>query len=215
MQHQDLRDEILASYRQLIAAGLGTGASGNLSARCDGGMLITPTGIVPAAMRSEQLVQMTLQGDVGEGQLLPSSEWHMHAAIYHARPEVEAVVHCHSRYATILACVHLPIPPIHYMVAITGADSVPLADYARFGTEQLAANVLAAMGEGGACLLANHGQITAADSLGQALRVAEEVEEMAAVYWGTQAIGGGKNLSDADMSEVRLAFAGYGQQSDQ
>jgi L-fuculose-phosphate aldolase len=201
------------AYRQMIAGGLGTGSSGNLSQRVDGGMLITPTGVLPCELQPAQLVLMSLAGELGEGELLPSSEWHMHAGIYQARPDVNAVVHCHSRHATILACTHRPLPAVHYMVAITAGDEVPVAPYATFGTPALAASAVAALGDKGlACLLANHGQVAVGASLSQALRVAQEVEELAAIYCGCLAVGEARVLSGEAMAEVRAAFAHYGQQ---
>jgi len=214
MSKDSARSDLVAAYRKLIDAGLCTGSSGNLSVRSDLGMLITPTGVPPTALEAFDVVDMSLAGRMAEGQLLPSSEWHMHAAIYQARPDINAVVHCHSRYATILACAHRPIPAIHYMIAATAADEVPVAPYATFGTEALAQSTVITLGRGRACLLANHGQIAAGVSLAQALAVAVEVEELAAIYWGSLAIGGGEVLSQEAMMEVRTAFAGYGQQHD-
>jgi L-fuculose-phosphate aldolase len=215
MNQVDQREQLVQGYRELSAAGLGTGSSGNLSVRAYDGMLITPTGIAPQALEPGQAVAMSLAGDVAEGQLRPSSEWQLHAAIYTARPDVQAVVHCHSRYATILACAHRTIPALHYMIAITGVDEIPLAPYATFGTPALAEAVVTGLGEGGACLLANHGQLAAATDLARALRIAREVEELAAMYWGCLAIGGGNILTDDAMDEVRAAFATYGQQAAQ
>lgn len=206
------REAISSHYRKLIDSGLGTGSSGNLSIRTDVGMLITPTGIQAADLSPEQLVEVSLDGNVSPGQLLPSSEWHMHAAVYRNRPEIESVVHCHSRYATILACAHRTIPAIHYMIAATGGEEVPLAPYATFGTNALAASVLQALQGRLACLLANHGQIAIGHDIDQAMRVASEVEELAAIYWGTLAIGGGQILKGSEMQEVQQAFATYGQQ---
>ena len=214
MSKDSARSDLVAAYRNMIDAGLGTGSSGNLSVRSDLGMLITPTGVPPAALEAFDVVDMSLAGRVAQGQLLPSSEWHMHAAIYRARPDINAVVHCHSRYATILACAHRPIPAIHYMIAVTAADEVPVAAYATFGTEALAQSTVGTLGRGRACLLANHGQIATGVDLDQALTVALEVEELAAIYWGSLAIGGGEVLSQEAMMEVHTAFAGYGQQHD-
>ena len=214
MSKDSARSDLVAAYRNMIDAGLGTGSSGNLSVRTGQGMLITPTGVPPVALEAFDVVDMSLAGRVAQGQLLPSSEWHMHAAIYLARPDINAVVHCHSRYATILACAHRPIPAIHYMIAVTAADEVPVAPYATFGTEALAQSTVGTLGQGRACLLANHGQIAAGVSLDQALKVALEIEELAAIYWGSLAIGGGEVLSQEAMMEVRTAFAGYGQQHD-
>jgi L-fuculose-phosphate aldolase len=207
------RSATVRAYRALVAAGLGTGSSGNLSQRSAGGMLITPTGVAPAQLAASQLVQMSLTGEAAAGQLLPSSEWHLHAAIYRARPDINAVVHCHSRYATILACAHRPLPALHYMIASTGLDEVPVAPYATFGTPALAASAVTALGERGrACLLANHGQVAAGPDLTRALRLAQEVEELAAIYWGSLAIGGGQLLSADAMAAVHRAFSHYGQQ---
>ena len=209
------RESLVRAYRQLVAAGLGTGTSGNLSLRSPEGMLITPTGIAPHDLKPRDLVAMSLCGEVTPGALRPSSEWHMHGAIYAGRPDVQAIVHCHARHATILACRRTPIPAIHYMIAITGRDSVPVAPYATFGSEALAQAVVDALGEGRACLLANHGLIAVGSGLDQALRVAEEVEELAAIYCGCLATGGGEVLSSEQMEEVQQAFATYGQQDNQ
>ncbi|MEH6569739.1 MAG: class II aldolase/adducin family protein [Halioglobus sp.] len=211
---QAQREAIVAHYRDLIASGLGTGSSGNLSTRVDGGMLITPTGILAEQLSPDQLVHVSLAGDVAEGQLRPSSEWHMHAVVYRDRPEIEAVVHCHSRYATILACAHKPIPAIHYMIAVTQSGEIPVAPYATFGTNALAESVIAGLAGRLASLLANHGQIAIGHNLEEAMRVAREVEELASIYWGSLAIGGGRILDKQEMSDVQAAFTTYGQQSD-
>jgi L-fuculose-phosphate aldolase len=207
------RGALVQAYRQMLATDLGTGSSGNVSQRTAKGMIITPTGVAPGELEASQVVSMSLAGRVDAGQLQPSSEWHLHAAIYQARPDIGALVHSHSRHATILACAHRPLPAVHYMIAVTGVDEVPLAPYATFGTPALAESAVVAMGKHGlACLLANHGQVAAGANLAQAIRVAQEVEELAAIYLGTLAIGGGEALSTEAMAEVRGAFVNYGQQ---
>jgi L-fuculose-phosphate aldolase len=209
------RAALVDAYRAMIAAGLGTGSSGNLSLRAGAGMLITPSGVDPAELQPQQLVAMSLAGELAEGQLLPSSEWHLHAAIYRARADINALVHCHSRHATILACAHKPIPALHYMIAAAAVNEIPVAAYATFGTRALAESAVAAMGQQGlACLLANHGQVAGGATLPRALRLAQEVEELAAIYWGSLAIGEGKVLSNQAMAEVHSAFVTYGQHAD-
>ena len=212
--HEADRHELVNCYRELLAAGLGTGTSGNVSGRSTAGMLITPTGVAPDKMEAEQLVSMSLAGAVATDQLLPSSEWHMHAAIYQARPDVGAVVHCHSRFATTLACTGRTIPAIHYMIAVAHGSEIPLAPYATFGTEALAHSVAQALTAGQACLLANHGQIAVGADPAAALRVAIEVEELAAIYWHALAVGGEQILTEQQMVEVKAAFVDYGQQRD-
>ena len=124
---------------------------------------------------------------------------------------VNGIVHCHSRYATILACAGKPIPALHYMVGVSGKPEIPLAPYATFGSVELADHVADALAGGYACLMANHGLIAAAPSLERALFVAEEIEEQAAVYWGTLAIGGPVTLTAGEMDDNFRQFRTYGQ----
>ena len=197
--------------RSLTSLGLSPGKSGNASTRGTDGMLITPSGIASASMHERQIVAVRLDGTVTAGSVAPSSEWRMHAAIYAARPEVAAIVHCHSRHATALACCARDIPAFHYMVAIAGGDSVRCAPYALFGSAGLAAHAVDALHERRACLLANHGQITLGTTLESALALAAEIEELAAQYLATLLIGGPVLLGQGEMSEVLARFGNYGQ----
>lgn len=206
------RRQLAAAYRRMEKEGLVSGQAGNLSLRVVEGMLITPSGAVPGEMQPDDAVRMSLSGEVAPGQLRPSSEWQLHAAVYSRRPDLKALVHCHSRYATILACARRPIPALHYMIDLSGGDEIPLAPYATFGTDELARAVADTLGTGAACLLANHGQVAGAGDLDAAVRIAREVEELAALYWGCLAIGGAHVLDARDMDAVREAFAGYGRQ---
>jgi len=207
-----LREEIVRVMVAMDARGLNRGASGNVSARLDDAMLITPTGVPPADLDPSQIVRIGVDGGWPAEGLQPSSEWRMHAGILRGRPDVNAVVHCHSRHATILACAGRDIPSMHYMVAMAGGSSVPLAPYATFGSMALAEAVVEALAGRNATLMANHGQIAVAASLSRALAIAEEVEEQAAVYWGTLAIGGPKLLDAEEMTRVIELFKTYGQQ---
>lgn len=209
---QETREQIVALNSAMISSGLSHGTSGNISARVEEGLLITPTGVKPDQLQPEHIVLVSLEGDVAGDQLLPSSEWEMHARIYATRQEAQAVVHCHSRYATILACARKPIPPLHYMIAVTASYEIPCAEYATFGSTELAESSVQALQGRFACLLANHGQIAMGMDLEGALRMASEVEELAATYWGCLAIGGPTLLDKQQMDDVLVAFASYGQQ---
>ncbi len=203
---------VVEGLRGLAEHGLNRGTAGNVSVRTAAGMLITPTGLSPAELSPGHIVHMALDGSVDAQQLAPSSEWRIHADIYRGHPGVHAVVHCHSAYATMLACARRAIPAVHYMVAAAGAREIPLAGYATFGTAQLSRAAVAALADCAACLLANHGQIATAEHLPGALKLAALVEELAQCYWGTLAIGGPVILDAAQMDEVMAAFANYGQQ---
>ena len=208
----DSRQQVVTALQHLVQAGLTSGSSGNVSVRTDAGMLVTPTGVLPRDLQAEHIVSMQLDGTVDAGQLTPSSEWRMHADIYADKPGLDAVVHCHSNYATILACAHKSIPAQHYMIAASGSYEIPLADYATFGSQALSDAALAALSASLACLLANHGQLATGFNLEGALKLAELVEELAHWHWGALAIGGPKLLSQEQMDEVMTAFAHYGQQ---
>lgn len=192
--------------------GLNRGTSGNLSARLPGGFLITPTGIPYDALTAADVVRLDARGVAAPGQLKPSSEWRFHCDIYAARPQVGAIVHTHSRYASALACQRRELPAFHYMVAAAGGDSVRCADYATFGTAQLSANALAALEGRHACLLANHGVIATGAHLAGALALAEEIESLATQYCAALATGTPVLLDAAEMARVVAQFEGYGKQ---
>ena len=206
-----LRLQIVETLQAMAARGLNRGTSGNVSARLGESLLITPTGVAPEALTAESIVRLDADGAPAPGSLKPSSEWRMHLGILRRRPDCHAVVHCHSRHATILACAGRPIPAVHYMVAVGGGAGVPLAPYAIFGSAELADGVADVLDGRYAALMANHGQIVVAPSLGRALVIAEEIEEQAAVYWGTLLIGGPNLLTPAQMGAVAAQFRGYGQ----
>lgn len=207
-----LRRAIVDACRRVAASGLSPGKSGNVSARIDGGMIITPTGVAYEKLRPQDMVAMRFDGDAATG-LLPSSEWPFHAAIYRARGDAQAIVHTHSPHATSLACLGKGIPAFHYMVAVAGGDRIECAPYATFGTNELARNAVAALGkERRACLLSNHGQIAFGASVEAALLLAEEVETLAAQYWRALQIGKPHILPADEMKRVLKKFSTYGQQ---
>lgn len=213
LNEDELRARMVAVMQAMDARGLNRGTSGNVSVRCGEAMLVTPSGVPPERLTADQMVLVQADGSTQEGALKPSSEWRMHQQILVRRPDANAVVHCHSRHATILACAGREIPSMHYMVAVSGGSSVPVAPYATFGSAELAEAVVETLDGRSAALMANHGQIVVARSLDRALAIAEEVEEQAAVYWGTLAIGGPKLLSEEEMQRILQRFAGYGQKS--
>jgi L-fuculose-phosphate aldolase len=208
-QEQSLRAKIVSVMQQMTERGMNRGTSGNASARLGDGLLITPTGVPTEQLTPEAIVRLDANGRADPGSLKPSSEWQMHLGIYVRRADAQAIVHCHSRYATILACSGRTIPSLHYMVGVSGKNTIPLAPYALFGSRALADAVITTLDGGLACLMANHGQITLGRDLDRASMIAEQVEEQAAVYWGTLAISEPTLLSPEQMSEVFEQFKAY------
>ena len=135
----------------------------------------------------------------------------MHAAIYRAL-DSRAVVHAHAPWATTLAALREPVPPVHYALARAGGR-VPVADYATYGSEALAANAAAAMREAGttACLLANHGVVATGPDLDATFETLDAVEFTARVFLGASAVGAPVELADDEIRRVARKFETYGQ----
>jgi L-fuculose-phosphate aldolase len=209
-----LREAIIAKCRWMNAAGLNQGTSGNISARWGDAMLITPSATPYDAMEPEMIAAMPLQGDYGswDGPLKPSTEWRFHLDILRAKPEVGAVVHTHSTYATVLAIARKEIPACHYMMAAFGGMEIRCAPYATYGTEALSRHALAALDGRSGCLLANHGMIATGATLDKAMWLAVELETIAKQYYLSLAIGGPVLLREADIADTAKSFGSYGLQ---
>lgn len=205
------REEICAAMVALVDSGLNRGASGNVSVRDDDHMLITPSGVPPREILAEDIARMPLAGD-GEwtGTLPPSVEWRFHRDILRARPEMNAVVHTHAPWSTVLAVARRPIPAVHYMIAAFGGTDIRVCDYATYGTPELSAAVLAALEGRAGCLMANHGMVVGAATLSRALWLANELEALAHQTFHAALIGGAVLLDDAQIAETAKGFATYG-----
>ncbi|WP_240791297.1 class II aldolase/adducin family protein [Roseomonas sp. AR75] len=208
------RAALVAAASALDAAGHMPQKSGNLSLRTAQGFVITPSGLPYAAMTEAALVDCAPDGTpLTDG--LPSSEWRLHAAIYRARPDAQAVVHTHAPRATALACARRGIPPIHYMITLAGPvgrAGIPCAPHATFGTEALAQECVATLGDGlRATLLANHGVVALGATLAGAVALAREVENLAGQYLDLLAARlDPVLLSEAELAEAAAQLKGYG-----
>jgi len=208
-----LAEAVIVTAQAMSCSGLSAGRSGNVSARDGARVLITPTGMAYEGLKPEDIVSMALDGSVPPGSRKPSSEWHFHAAIYAARPDIGGIVHTHSNAATALACREEGIPAFHYMVAAAGGADIRCAPYATFGTEALAQYALVALEDRQACLLSHHGVIACGASLEKAYELAWEVETLADQYIRARMLGDVPLLSDDEMAIVLRKFQSYGQQS--
>jgi len=212
MQLLTERTAIVQYGKKLLTSQLTTGTGGNLSIynRKEGLIAIKPSGINYDEIRPEDVVIVTPQGELVEGDHVPSIEIRFHLALLQARPEINAVVHTHQVYATTLACLHWELPAVHYLVGFSGSK-VPLAKYATFGSQELSDNILAAIGNHNACLMANHGLVTVGKDLAAAFAVAEVLELVAHIYIQARSIGEPVILSDDEMQAVIDKFDSYGQ----
>ena len=214
LDDQALRQQLVTVARRMNGTGLNQGTSGNLSVRIEEGILVTPSSLPYEQMEVGDLVALDLSGQpLKEKQRRPSSEWRLHADVLSCRPEAMAVLHCHPIHATALACHDRGIPAFHYMVAVAGGDEIRCAPYATFGTKELSDNVVNALAQRTACLLARHGMVTLGKDLESALRVAVEVETLARMYLQALQLGEPPLLSTQQMQAVHAQFRGlhYGQ----
>lgn len=209
---QQQREAIVRYGRKTISSQLTTGAGGNLSIvdRAAGRVAISPSGIEYDDLQPRDVVITDLDGQVVEGQYKPSSELGFHLALYRKRPDVQAVLHTHSVYATTMACLGWEIPAVHYLVGFSG-HKVPLAPYATFGTPELARNVAEGIGAHNAVLLANHGLVAVGADLARAFNTAEEIELVARIYYQARSVGEPVILPAEEMERVLAKFATYGQ----
>lgn len=208
----DLRAEVIRGCRALTSLGLTYGTSGNVSVRRDAeSLFISPTGMAYEALVPDDVPLVTLNGR-WFGRRRPSSEWRFHRDIMATRAEVGAIVHAHSRYATALACTGRGIPAFHYMVAVAGGADIRCAPYHPFGTQELSDAALTALQARKACLLGHHGIIAVGRDLEAALKLAGEVESLAAQYCTALALGNVGLLDEAEMRRVVEKFRTYGSQ---
>jgi len=213
-EERQLREAIIAKCRWMNASGLNQGTSGNISARYKDRMLITPSATPYDAMKPEMIAAMPLDRDDGswDGPLKPSTEWRFHLDIMRGRPDVGAVVHTHSTYATVLAIARKPIPACHYMMAAFGGNDIRCAGYARYGTAELSELALVALEGRNGCLLANHGMIAVGANLDKAMWLAVELETIARQYYLSLALGSPHILSEAEIADTAKGFSTYGLQ---
>jgi len=208
---EEERKSIVQYGRNLINAQLTTGTGGNLSIynRAEGLVAIKPTGVAYFDMTPLDVVVIDLGGHIMDGKLKPSSETQFHLGLYKFRADINAVVHTHQVYATTIACLNWELPAVHYLVGVSG-NKVPLAAYATFGSQALSENILGAIGNYNACLLANHGLVTVGTTIGAAFAAAEEIELVSRLYYQTKCIGNPFILSDEEMKEVIKKFKNSG-----
>lgn len=182
MNYAALRQEIVDTCLAAFREGLFTGTSGNLSCRVEKDeLLITPTSVRYDVLRAEDIVHLRLDGTVLSGALKPSSEWRMHAAVYRAYDDVNAVFHTHSPNATAFAVVRQSIPAVLIESRIFLGGDIRCADYATPGTQAVGENAIPVLQRRGGCTLANHGVLAVGESLAQAYLRAEYIEDTARI----------------------------------
>lgn len=206
------RLELVEYGKKLITHNLTKGTGGNLSIydRKNGMVAITPSGIDFFEIKPEDIVVVDINGNILDGDKKPSSELAMHMIFYKNREDINSVIHAHTTYTTVLGCLRWELPPTHYMIAVAG-NNVRCADYATFGTKELAENAYEGMKDRKAVILANHGILAGTTDLANAFNIIEEIEYCSEVYYRAKSIGDPVILDDDEMKLMEKKFKLYGQ----
>src|SRR5947208_797145 len=189
------REQVARVSRRLASEGLVLGTAGNVSARRDELVAITPTGAALAELEPQQVSVVDLEsGDLVDGELAPTSEVELHLGVYR-RYGAGAVVHTHAPWATALSCSLDELPCVHYGMLLLGGP-VRVAPYRTFGTPELADAVLEALDGRTAALMANHGALNFGPDMDKAVEGALLLEWACEVYWRAAALGEPRTLGE-------------------
>jgi L-ribulose-5-phosphate 4-epimerase len=214
MNYTRERQQIIDIGQEIHRQRLVAGTWGNVSCRLATAnhILITPSGMPYESLQPGDLVILAADGTIVEGNRKPSSESPLHVQIYHQRPEVRAIVHVHSPWASAYAVAHQPIPMLLEESAQVLGASVPVASYAHAGSNELADSACEALGkEHKAVLLANHGLVGLGKDLEEALLVCVIAEKTAMIGLLAGALGKVNSLPAEDVKFLHQSFQHYGQ----
>ena len=182
------RDDLTEATREMYRRGLVGAYSGNTSLRLtnsgdDSLLLVTPTHHPYYRLQPDELVVVNLDGDpVSPAPMAPSSETRLHLEIYRQRPDVQAVAHTHSIYASVAAVIGRDIPPLIDEMLMTIGGPIKVSKYAFPGTQELAEQAYDALGDRNAALLRNHGAVGVGPDIWDALEVCDLVERLAQIF---------------------------------
>ena len=208
-----LKTKVIKYSKKLNITNLSALRSGNISVRVKekgiDGFYITPSGMKYSALKTKDIVFVSLKGIFDKKKNKPSSEWRFHQDIYVNKKEAKAIVHAHSTCASAISTHQKSIPAFHYMVAVAGGEDIKCTKYATFGTKKLSRNIIKALKKRTACLIANHGQVAFGNNLEEAFELAQEIENICHQYINALRIGIPKILSNKEMKLVLGKFKNY------
>ena len=204
----ELKSQVAKTAKEMARLGLVTHSWGNVSAKDpkSSHVVITPSGLNYDRLNSEDMVVVDPKGTVVEGHYKPSVETPMHTTIYRARPDVNAIVHTHSLYASVVAVTSTHIPPIVDEMVVYIGGAIEVADYGFPGTEELANAGVEALGDRRAVILRNHGMCAAAPTVKEALRIAILVERVAQIFVHAETMGGATEIPDYAIETERQVY---------
>lgn len=201
-----VKESIIETCKEITRLGLVYASWGNISAAVDRGFFITPSGVNHLDTKLEDLILVSYQGEILEGEKKPSIESQLHRKIYNTRSDVGAIIHTHSTYASAFAISHEEIPAImEDMVQIIKGD-VKLVDYSLPGSNELAENTANLLKETNAVLLPNHGIVTVGKDLEKAIKANVLIERCAKSYIYSKIVGEPKKIPDEDFKKLKEMY---------
>jgi len=202
------KKEIIDASKYLLQLQFNIGSEGNISYRQKNEIYITPSGIKTSNLKPKDISKVDLNGKV-LNKNKPSSEILLHTWIYRNHKDIRAVVHSHSKWASILSCMRISIPSFHYMVAEFGGNNIKCSKYATFGTEKLSRYVNDVLHKRKGCLIANHGQVTIGCNLEEAVDLSIALEKLSEQFYYLWITKQTKLLSDREMRKIVKLFEDY------
>jgi L-ribulose-5-phosphate 4-epimerase len=205
-----LRSTVAELHSELTSYQLVVWTAGNVSARVPGQdlLVIKPSGVSYDALNSTNMVVTDLDGELVDGDYLPSSDTAAHAYVYRHMPRVGGVVHTHSTYATAWAARGEPIPCVLTMIADEFGGAIPVGPFALIGDESIGAGIVSTLlhSRSPAVLMRNHGPFTIGADARAAVKAAVLLEDVARTVHVARQLGG---LVDIDQHQVDLLYDRY------
>ena len=202
------KKEIIDASKYLLQLQFNIGSEGNISYRQKNEIYITPSGIKTSNLKPKDISKVDLNGKV-LNKNKPSSEILLHSWIYRNHKDIKAVVHSHSKWASILSCMRISISSFHYMVAEFGGNDIKCSKYATFGSDKLSKYVNKVLHKRKGCLIANHGQVTIGDNLEEAVDLSIALEKLSEQFYYLLITKQTKLLSNGEMRKIVKLFEDY------
>ena len=201
---EDAKQQVLWGCQTMCGRGYVLGTAGNISARAEGGLfVITPTSLPYDELRPQDLVVGDMHGNIVEGVRKPSIEFGMHLAVLRNRPDVHCVVHTHSKFATAAGCTVGvdSVPAMDIEAAGYLGGDIPVAPFGPPGSDELAANVAASIGQLAGLILESHGAMGVGRTMREAMIACDNVERTCEMYMAVRAVGAVKKLPEPFLRE--------------
>ena len=211
---EELRRDVCEANRSLPARGLVTMTSGNVSGRdpATNRVVIKPSGVTFENLTPENMVVVDLAGQVVEGRLRPSVDAISHLVIYRGMPQVHAVIHTHSNYATAFAACGMAIGSYLTALGDEFGGPIPCGRYAKIGGEEVGQSVVESIGTSTVCLVQNHGVFAVGPTVTSAMKSAVMAEDIAKTTWLATQLGKPIEIPAAEMRRLYDVYHGkYGQ----